>query len=290
MIPAEAFALACGLFTAINLIFLKKGLAHGNPISATVLSLAINVLSFWSFVLAVLPWDEILRPEVLIFVLVGLIQPGGTRFLAYLSVEKVGVAVTAPLRATTPLFSSLLAIAVLGEQLTPAVGAGTALVVVGITLLSLSEGKTGAWMKLNILVALPLLSAFVAGSTQVIRKIGLAGISLPILGAATTTGTSLVAIAVSLTVSRNWSMVRFHRRALGWFLLAGFAVTLSVASIFMSLHLSDVVIVAPLASLSPLYSLVLSAIFLRNVEVITSRKVVAAGLIVLGVVMITAIR
>ena len=288
MIPAEAFALACGFFTAVNLIFLKKGLAHGNPISATVLSLAINVLSFWSFVLAVLPWDEILRPELLIFVLVGLIQPGGTRFLAYLSVEKVGVAVTAPIRATTPLFSSLLAIAVLGEQLTPAVGAGTALVVGGITLLSLSEEKSGAWM--NILVALPLLSAFVAGSTQVIRKIGLAGISLPILGAATTTGTSLVAIAVSLTVSRNWSMVRFHRRALGYFILAGCSVTLGVASIFMSLHLSDVVIVAPLASLSPLYSLVLSAIFLRDVEVITARKVVAAGLIVLGVVMITAIR
>lgn len=288
MIPAEAFALACGLFTAINLIFLKKGLAHGNPISATVLSLAINVLSFWSFVLAVLPWDEILRPELLIFVLVGLIQPGGTRFLAYLSVEKVGVAVTAPIRATTPLFSSLLAIAVLGEQLTPSVGAGTALVVGGITLLSLSEEKTGGWM--NVLVALPLLSAFVAGSTQVIRKIGLAGISLPILGAATTTGTSLVAIAVSLTVSRNWSMVRFHRRALGYFILAGCSVTLGVASIFMSLHLSDVVIVAPLASLSPLYSLVLSAVFLRDVEVITARKVVAAGLIVVGVVLITAIR
>ncbi|MDE0031317.1 MAG: DMT family transporter [Deltaproteobacteria bacterium] len=288
MIPAEAFALACGFFTAVNLIFLKKGLAHGNPISATVLSLAINVLSFWSFVLAVLPWDEILRPELLIFVLVGLIQPGGTRFLAYLSVEKVGVAVTAPLRATTPLFSSLLAIAVLGEQLTPSVGAGTALVVGGITLLSLSEEKTGGWM--NVLVALPLLSAFVAGSTQVIRKIGLAGISLPILGAATTTGTSLVAIAVSLTVSRNWSMVRFHRRALGYFILAGCSVTLGVASIFMSLHLSDVVIVAPLASLSPLYSLVLSAVFLRDVEVITARKVVAAGLIVVGVVLITAIR
>ncbi|MCY4487685.1 MAG: DMT family transporter [Deltaproteobacteria bacterium] len=288
MIPAEAFALACGFFTAVNLTFLKKGLAHGNPISATLLSLAINVLCFWSFVLAVLPWDEILRPELLIFVLVGVIQPGGTRFLAYLSVEKVGVAVTAPIRATTPLFSSLLAIAVLGEQLTPAVGAGTALVVGGITLLSLSEEKSGAWM--NILVTLPLLSAFVAGSTQVIRKIGLAGISLPILGAATTTGTSLVAIALSLTVSRNWSMVRFHRRALGYFILAGCSVTLGVASIFMSLHLSDVVIVAPLASLSPLYSLVLSAIFLRDVEVITTRKVVAAGLIVVGVVMITAIR
>jgi len=288
VIPAEAFALACGLFTAINLILLKRGLAHGNPITAIVISLAINVLSFWGFVFAVLPLEEILRPELLIFVLVGLVQPGGTRYLAYLSVEKVGVAVTAPLRATTPLFSSLMAIAVLGEQLTPAVGAGTALVVCGITLLSMREEKTGAWM--NIFVTLPLLSAFVAGSTQVIRKIGLAQITLPILGAAVTTGTSFVAVAVSLSVTRNWSAVTFDRQSLGYFLLAGCAVTLGVASVYMSLYLSDVVIVAPLASLSPLYSLVLSAVFLREVEVITMRKVVAAGLIVLGVVLITAIR
>jgi len=288
VIPAEAFALACGLFTAINLILLKRGLAHGNPVTAIVISLAINVLSFWSFVFAVLPLEEILRPELLIFVLVGLVQPGGTRYLAYLSVEKVGVAVTAPLRATTPLFSSLVAIAVLGEQLTPAVGAGTALVVCGITLLSMREEKTGAWM--NIFVTLPLLSAFVAGSTQVVRKIGLAQITLPILGAAVTTGTSFVAVAVSLSVTRNWSAVTFDRQSLGYFLLAGCAVTLGVASVYMSLYLSDVVIVAPLASLSPLYSLVLSAVFLREVEVITMRKVVAAGLIVLGVVLITAIR
>ena len=174
------------------------------------------MLSFWSFVLIVVPWDRIIRPELLIFVLVGLIQPGGTRFLAYLSVEKVGVAVTSPIRATTPLFSSLMAIAVLGEQLTPAVGAGTALVVVGIIVLSLREEKSGAW--LNILVTLPLLSAFVAGSTQVIRKVGLAQITLPILGAAVTTGTSLVAVAVSLSVSRKWSAVTFDRRSLGWFL------------------------------------------------------------------------
>ncbi len=288
MIPAEAFALACGLFTAINLILLKKGLAHGNPITAIVISLAINVLAFWSFVFAALPLDEILSPELLIFVLVGLIQPGGTRYLAYLSVEKVGVAVTAPLRATTPLFSSLMAIMVLNEQLTAAVAAGTTLVVCGIILLSTREEKTGGWM--NIFVTLPLLSAFVAGSTQVIRKIGLAQISLPILGAAVTTGTSFVAVAVSLSVTRNWSTVDFNRQSLGYFLLAGCAVTLGVASVYMSLYLSDVVIVAPLASLSPLYSLVLSALFLREVEVITVRRVVAAGLIVLGAVLITAIR
>lgn len=263
-------------------------MAYGNAITATLISLAINVLSFWSFILVALPRDQILRPELLIFVLVGLIQPGGTRFLAYMSVEKVGVTVTAPIRATTPLFSSLLAIMVLGEHFTPAVGAGTLLVVVGIILLSAREGQGGKW--LNVLVALPLLSAFLAGSTQVIRKIGLEQIHMPILGAGVTTGTSCLVVALSLTVSRKWSALDFNRKSLGYFIVAGCVMTLGVASVYMSLYLSDVVIVAPLASLSPLYSLALSAIFLREVEVITTRRVVAAALIVLGVVLITAIR
>ena len=263
-------------------------MAYGNAITATLISLAINVLSFWSFILVALPWDQILRPELLIFVLVGLIQPGGTRFLAYVSVEKGGVTVTASIRATTPLFSSLLAIMVLGEHFTPAVGAGTLLVVMGIILLSAHEKQGGKW--LNVLVALPLLSAFLAGSTQVIRKIGLGQIHMPILGAGVTTGTSCLVVALSLAVSRKWSALDFNRKSLGYFIVAGCVMTLGVASVYMSLYLSDVVIVAPLASLSPLYSLVLSAIFLREVEVITTRRVVAAALIVLGVVLITAIR
>lgn len=288
MIPAEVFAIASGLFTAINLILLKKGMAQSNAITAIVISLSINVIVFWGFVLVALPLHEILNPALAIFMLVGLIQPGGTRFLAYLSVQKVGVAVTAPLRATTPLFSSLLAIIVLGERLTLPVALGTALVVGGITAISLRKADSGSW--LNIYVLLPLLSSFVAGSTQVIRKIGLAQIPLPILGAAVTTGTSLIVVMLSILLSGNSSTLVFNRTSVWYFTLAGFTITMGVASVYMSLYLSDVVVVAPLASLSPLFSLILTAIFLREVEVITLRVVIAACLIVAGVVSITAIR
>jgi len=288
VIPAEVFAIASGLFTAINLTLLKKGLAQSNAITAIVISLTINVTVFWSFVLIALPVRDILNPALGIFVLVGLIQPGGTRFLAYLSVQKVGVAVTAPLRATTPLFSSLLAIIVLGEQLTLPVAIGTGLVVGGIITVSLRRAHAGSW--LNIYVLLTLLSSFVAGSTQVIRKIGLAQIPMPILGAAVTTGTSLIVITLSILLSGKSSTLVFNRTSVWYFTLAGCTITMGVASVYMSLYLSDVVVVAPLSSLSPLFSLILAAIFLREVEVITLRVIVAACLIVAGVVSITAIR
>lgn len=288
MIPAEAFALATGLFSAVNLILVKKGMARSNAITAIVVSLAINVIVFWSLVWVVVPREEIWRAELLIFVLVGLIQPGGTRFLAYLSVEKVGVIITAPLRATTPLFSSLLAILVLGENLTVPLAVGTLFVVSGIILITLKDKGTITWR--NRYILLPIFSALVAGTTQVIRKMGLVHLPFPLLGAAVTTGTSLIVVTLSLIISKKMSMLSFNRTSLKFYSLGGITVTLGVASVFMSLHLSDLVIVAPLTGLSPLYSLILAAVFLRDLEVITPRIIMAACLIVLGVVLITAIR
>jgi len=236
----------------------------------------------------VVPREEIWRAELLIFVMVGLIQPGGTRFLSYLSVEKVGVTITASLRATTPLFSSLLAILVLGEALTVPVAVGTMFVVSGIILVSLKD--KGTVVLRNRYIFLPIFSALVAGSTQVIRKMGLVHLPFPLLGAAVTTGTSLLVVTLSLIISNKMSMLAFNRTSLWFYTLGGITVTLGVASVFMSLHLSDLVIVAPLTGLSPLYSLILAAVFLRDLEVITPRIVAAACLIVLGVVLITAIR
>ena len=166
------------------------------------------------------------------------------------------------------------------------VAVGTLLVVSGIIIVSLKDKGTVDWR--NNYIFLPLLSAFVAGSTQVIRKIGLVHLPFPILGAAVTTGTSLLVVTLSLITSKKLSLLTFNRTSLWFFTLAGICVTLGVAAIYMSLHLSDVVIVAPLSSLSPLYSLILAALFLRDFEVITPRLVTSACLIVLGVVLITA--
>lgn len=286
MIPAEVFALANGFFSAVNLILLKKGLTQSNAVTAILVSLLINVVVFWTLVVLLVPAGEIWQPGLFIFMLVGLIQPGGTRFLSYLSVQKVGVAVTAPLRATTPLFSSMAAILILGEQMTVPVAAGTFFIVCGIVLLSLrSKGNGEDWR--SVYIVLPLLSALVAGTTQVIRKIGLVHLPLPILGAAVTTTTSLLVVSLSLLVSRKMVTLEFSRYSLTFFILGGMAVTLGVASVYMSLHLADVVIVGPLASLSPLYSLILAAIFLRDLEVITPRIILSGCIIISGVLLIT---
>ena len=70
----------------------------------------------------------------LIFVVVGFFQPGLTRLLSYKGIDALGVAITDPIRATTPLFSAAMAIMFLGEKITLPIIVATLMIIAGITL------------------------------------------------------------------------------------------------------------------------------------------------------------
>src|SRR4029434_10307385 len=74
--------------------------------------------------------------SILIFAVVGLFQPGLTRLLSYKGIDALGVAITDPIRATTPLFSAMMAIVFLGEKLTLPIMVATLMIIAGIILLS----------------------------------------------------------------------------------------------------------------------------------------------------------
>ena len=63
-----------------------------------------------------------------------------------------------------------------------------------------------------------------------------------------------------------------------------------VMLMFQALSRGNVVVVSPLVSTNPLFTLVLAAVLLRDVERITRRTIVGALLVVLGVVVVTVAR
>src|SRR4029077_16399256 len=86
------------------------------------------------------PVASLTSASILIFAVVGLFQPGLTRLLSYKGIDSLGWAITDPIRATTPLFSAMMAIIFLGEKLTLAIVVATLMIMAGITLLSWGEG------------------------------------------------------------------------------------------------------------------------------------------------------
>ncbi|HWH78391.1 MAG TPA: DMT family transporter, partial [Candidatus Binatus sp.] len=225
--------------------------------------------------------------SILIFVVVGLFQPGLTRLLTYKGIDTLGVAITDPIRASTPLFSAIMAIIFLGEQMTLPIVLATLMIIAGIILLSWRSGS----MKLvgsALFLWYPIAASALAGASQVVRKFGLAAVPHPFLAAAVTATSSFVVSIVTMWyVEKTQETWKMNRHCFWWFLAAGITISLGMTCIYYALDLGKVSVVIPISSTGPLFSLILTALFLRDVERVTLRIVMSALMIVGGVVLLT---
>ena len=234
-----------------------------------------------------MPLSSLNSASILIFVVVGFFQPGLTRLLTYKGIDALGVAITDPIRATTPLFSAMMAIIFLGEKITLPMIVATLMIIAGITLLSWRAGS----LKLvgsAVFLWYPITASALAGATQVVRKFGLAAVPHPFLAAAVTATSSFVVSLVTLWyVEKTQETWKMNRHCFWWFLAAGVTISLGMVCIYYALDLGKVSVVIPISSTGPFFSLILAAIFLRDVERVTLRIVLSASMIVAGVVLLT---
>jgi transporter family protein len=134
----------------------------------------------------------------------------------------------------------------------------------------------------------PIGASALAGASQVVRKFGLAAVPHPFLAAAVTASSSLVVSVLTLGyVEKTQESWKMNRQCFWWFLAAGVTVSLAMTCIYYALDLGKVSVVIPISSTGPLFSLILTAIFLRGVERVTLRIDVSAALIVGGVMLIS---
>jgi len=284
--PAELFALGTAFFFALHNLLTKKGLRYSNPATAVLSSLIINMVFLWGIAISFLPLEVLATSAILIFVLVGFFQPGLTRLLTYKGIETLGIAITDPVRATTPLFAALMAILFLGERMTLPIAVATLLIICGVTLLSLRDASVKAFQPIHLLY--PLAASLLAGCSQVLRKVGMGAIPHPILAAAVTASSSFVVLLLTLWIfEKKQETYKLNKQCLPWYLAAGVAVSVAMTSIYYALDLGKVTVVIPVASTGPFFSLLLSALFLRDVERVTLKIVAGAALIVGGVLLIT---
>jgi uncharacterized membrane protein len=285
--PAEFFALANAFTFALHNMLAKKALRYSNPATGVISSLLINIVFLWGLSILFVPLAPLGTASILIFVVVGFFQPGLTRLLTYKGIDALGVAITDPIRATTPLFSAMMAILFLDEKITLAIVFATLMIIAGITLLSWRSGS----MKLAgsaVFLWYPIAASVLAGASQVVRKFGMAAVPHPLLAAAVTATSSLVVSILTLWyVEKSQESWKMNRQCFWWFLAAGVTISLSMICIYYALDLGKVSVVIPISSTGPFFSLIFTALFLRDVQRVTLKIVCAAAMIVGGVLLIT---
>jgi len=276
---AQVLALITSIFYASALVSARAGMRYSTPTTVTLVSILIQSLLLWSAIFVTGGVHTVPLIGILLFTVVGIFQLG-VRLLAYTGVEKIGASRSSALQSVSPLISAAIAVAILGEPTTPLIVLGTCLVVAGIVLISWKpERQLADFRRWHLL--LPIGAAFLTGINHPIRRYVLTMADEPLFFSALMGSVSLVGFLIYFAVSRRSQRLVWNRKAIGPFLATGVCETMSILMIITAISMGRVVIVAPIAASYPVWSLIESAIFLRDVEPIN-------GKIIMGIVSVVA--
>jgi len=282
-------AIILGLFAsfwfASSMILINRGVLAIDYFRGLLTNLGVNALFLWLYVFLFVDRIELGTPANLIFVLVGIFVPGVARFFMFKGMERLGASITSCLTNSTPLFATCFAISFLQERPTATNLLGTLSIVSGIIALSW-KGATKTWRTSDLLF--PLTAAFLFAARDNMVRFGLLKIHAPLVGATIAATTSFLTMSLLYCFFEDKKPLQQTAR-IGFmlFAIAGFMNFLSYAFAYTALSMERVSLISPLINGSSLFILPLSALFLKDVETLTARKIGATLLVIIGLLLIS---
>ena len=277
----EYLAVLASLFFAFSHILIRRALVTSNPITGSIVSVTISMVALWTVVPFFMPISSFLSPVVGYFILGGIFAPGLGRTLNYLSISRMGVSRAIPVVNSAPIFASILAVIFIGEVWPPQNIIGTSFIVVGVIIISSrGEKERMQWRRADLIYPIMAAMAFAVAGT--FRKLGLTVENVPLLAATVSSTTSFLFISSVVQFQGGIRIIKLSRNSIGWFLAAGTTNTTAMLLTFNALSHGKLVIVEPLISTNPVLTILLTAIFLRDLEVVTYRVAIGACFTVVG--------
>ncbi len=280
---STALALLASAFLGTAVVIANVGLRYLDPARGALVSIPSTTLLFWLLALFLFHGEGWNATAFAVFAVVGLIFPALVTFLNFASNRLAGPTVAGTISSTTPLFAVLGAILFLGESLSPAAAAGTAAIVLGVIALTARGAGPRSWAAWVIL--LPLAGAAIRGGAQAAVKGGLALWPDPFVAALVGYCVSSVTIFAANRVLVPRTSAPLDRRGIFWFVAVGICNGLGVLAMYAALNGGQVSVVSPLVATYPLFTLALSALFLRE-EKFGPRVLLGVALTVAGVVVL----
>ena len=283
------YALIAGLFWGTSPVLVKRGLVNSNVSAATVYQQAAIL-----FTLIVLTLFEenilngaISRIAILIFAATGVVGAYLGRTLFVRSVAQIGASRAQSLNNSSPLVTVLLAGLFLGEQLTPAVLGGVALIVSGVFFITKVEPQERQSSVNRTLTLTSILATICYGIVPVMKKLGTDAGGSPVLGALVMHATGLILLLTLgslLKINLKWQKVPAGSSFC--FVAAGALQGVGSILTLKALAYAPASVVAPIWNAQPIVSFFLARSLLKGIEVVTIRDGMAAVMVVAGVIVL----
>ncbi|WP_331235887.1 EamA family transporter [Natronorarus salvus] len=284
-------AVVAAICLAGQALTIRLATRRGRSNDVLLVVMLVNVVVFVPLAVVQPSNPNVTPVAVVAFVAAGIVGTILGRALFYAGIKSIGASRAEPIKASMPLHATVLAVLFLGEVVTGLQLAGVALIVVGIALVSWEgsnadriAGDGVPWTGL----ALPLAAAFFFGLEPIFATVGLAEGTPVIVGLTIKTVSALAVFVLYL----GWRGSLPTRSGLPtgdvrWYVAAGLASTGFLLAYYAALEVSRVSVVVPIMQTSPLIVVLVSAALLHGVERVTPKLVAAAGIIVVGGILVT---
>jgi drug/metabolite transporter (DMT)-like permease len=216
------------------------------------------------------------------FLLAGLLSPGLAQIFVTVAIRDSGSSRVSLIFGTAPLVSVTIALLILNEPASPPLIAGAVLVVAGGVMLARERDRPAHLNRVGLVLAFAGATLF-AIRDNLVRHLAVGSTTVPpavAAAAALLGGTVLIAAWARQGIGRRWIP----------FLPAGVLFGASYVCLFEAYYRGRVTVVAPLVAVESLVGVALSAVFLRQSELVGKRLVFGAALIVAGGALIGAFR
>ena len=281
MLEAIVYAALSATLFGAALVTTHSGLKYLEAAAGARVSIPAATLLFWLLA----PFADLAGWQLAaigIFALVGLFFPAAVTLLTFEANRRLGPSVTGAVGSTAPLFAVLGAALFLGEALGVRELSATSLIVLGSVLLSGLQGADTRARRQGAMW-LPWTAAALRALAQVLSKAGLTLWPNPF--AAALLGYTVSSLAVWPATLGQPVTRKFHRRGAAWFAATGILNGVAVLCLYRALNTGTVILVSPIVATYPLFTLILSALFLRE-ERMSKTLVGGVALIVTGVIVL----
>ncbi len=272
-------------------IYTRLGMQTASPLMAALVvnsfvSLGGVAVSLYDGTLLASTWQPIVW-----YMAVGAVGPGVGRIALFIGFNRLGLGKSVTISSSTPLWSTLIAVVFLSEHPSFWVVVGTFAIVLGVALVSVPEDRSRSfrsWLKGALIF--PLIASFFYALPPIFAKMAYAYQPTPAVGMAVAFSTANVVLVLFKPLAPIMGGYQVERRALRMLAVSGIFNILSSLSLWTAILISSVSTTMPLSRTAPIFVLLFSYLFLGKQEIITRRLVIGAVSVVIGGVLITALR
>jgi drug/metabolite transporter (DMT)-like permease len=233
------------------------------------------------------------KSAIVAFIVAGLLTSLLGRTTLFAGIRRIGSSRAAAIKNATPIFTIIFAMLFLNETLSLLTGLGIFLIFGGLFLVAYEQWKKNGSIKSKEQAWIGLLfaglAAFLFGTEQAVRKLGLTEMVDPILGAWIGIIAALIGYTFMLLYKQKLkSTIQEQVNNFNiYYLLAGFSTSFGILSFFISIYYTKVSYASAIVATEPIATVILAYFFLKQQEQIGRFMVFSIFLVFIGIVIMS---